>query len=177
MAKHASDSVLSIASEAELLGKYDLARESGELLPPFYARSADGGLALIRKQGERFLLSFYVVDSGRANKVGEVTHLDELSDARTIAVEELRLPLSQARSFRWAKLKDDVVVQDGEAVSSSTDGADGARLPEGLLVKFVEAGSEPGKIVVEVHATSSESSRAARSAGRFEISKRLLNVL
>ena len=168
MGKHSTEAILSHASEAELRAAYKLQSEPGELVPPFFFRESDGGLALIRKQGERYHLGFYLKTAGGGTeKVGEVTKIDELEDARTVARTELLIPLTQKRSFGWAKLKDDVSVHDGEAVSSSSDLASpGAqRLPEGLLVKYIAAGTEGGKIVVE------------GQGQRFEISKRLLNLL
>ncbi len=167
MDKHSSESVLSYASEADLRAAYNLTSEPGELIPPFFFRAKDGGLALIRKQGDRYDLGFYLKTAAGAEKVGEVTRIEALEDARTVARAELMLPLTQKRSFGWAKLKDDVSLEDGEAVSSASDLASpGAkRLPEGLLVRFVEAGTEGGKIVVE------------GQGQRFEISKRLLNLL
>ncbi len=163
-----SSSAVSSSSDESELASYRLAQESGQLVPPFF-RAADGGLALIRKQEAKYNLAFYLKTKEGSEKVGEVTHLEELADARVIAREELLIPLTMPRSFRWAKLKDDVVLIDGEAISSSSDEAANtsshARLPEGLLVKFVDKGTEPGKIVVN------------GSGRNFEISKRLLNVI
>ena len=167
MSTQSSSTVASSSDPSELSG-YGLSAQAGALVPPFF-RAADGGLALISKQDATYNLAFYVKTKEGSEKVGEVTHLEELADARVIAREELLIPLTTPRSFRWAKLKDDVVLIDGEAISGSSDEAENAssnaRLPEGLLVKFVDTGSEPGKIVVN------------GSGQNFEISKRLLNVI
>jgi hypothetical protein len=166
MPTHPSASVGSSSNESDLQS-FHLASEAGEVVLPFF-HVADGGLALIRKLGDKFNLAFYVKKGAGAEKVGEVNRIEELADARVIAREELLIPLDTPRSFRWAKLKDDVVLIDGEAISGSSDEAaasPNARLPEGLLVKFVATGTEPGKIVVH------------GSGKNFEISKRLLNLL
>jgi hypothetical protein len=168
MPKQSSPTISTLATEADLQAAYQLTSEAGELVAPFFFSASDGGLALIRKLGEKYNLAFYTKTATGVAKVGEVTHIEALDDARVIAKEELQLPLAQPRSFRWAKLKDDVVLVDGEAFSGASDDVpDGvqARLPEGLLVKFIAAGTEPGKLVVN-------------GDGRnFEVSRRLLNLL
>src|SRR4051794_27442004 len=100
MEKQPAESVLSHPSEADLHENYRLASEPGLLVPPFFFRESDGGLALIRKVEDRYNLAFYAKTAEGTEKVGEVTGMDELEDARIVAREELLVPLMQPRSFR-----------------------------------------------------------------------------
>ena len=79
-----SSSAVASSSDPSELSSYGLSEQAGELVPPFF-RASDGGLALIRKQDAKYNLAFYVKTQGGSEKVGEVTHLEELADARVIA--------------------------------------------------------------------------------------------